>query len=208
MKISGKEKKIKAVIFDWGGVLIDNPAPGLLKYCSQEIGVSRIKLASIFSRLKDPFQKGTLPEKSLWEKIRRDMNVSEETVNCIWGNAFREVYSEKKEVFSLVEALQKSGYVTAILSNTELSAVKFFEEKKYSMFDVKIFSCLEKTIKPEPLIYKITLDRLKLDPAECLFIDDKKINVSAAKKAGMKAILFRNVRQLKKNLRAYSVSWD
>lgn len=208
MKISGKEKKIKAVIFDWGGVLIDNPAPGLLKYCSQEIGVSRIKLASIFSRLKDPFQKGTLPERSLWEKIRRKLGVSEQEIECVWEKAFREVYSEKKEVFSLAEKLQKKGYTTVILSNTELSAVKFFEEKKYSMFDVKIFSCLEKTIKPEPRIYKIALGRLKLEGGECLFIDDRKINVAAAKKEGMRAVLFKNARQLKKSLREHSVSWD
>ncbi|MCK9555177.1 HAD family phosphatase [bacterium] len=206
MKTPGK--KIKAVIFDWGGVLIDNPAPGLLKYCSKKIGVPQIKLAAIFSGLKDSFQKGILPEKSLWEKIRRELNASEKEIECIWEKAFREVYSEKKEVFALAEKLQKKGYVTVILSNTELSAVKFFEEKKYSMFDIKIFSCLEKTIKPESRIYRITMERLKLEGAECLFIDDKKINVSAAEKAGMKAILFRNVRQLKKSLREYAVSWD
>ncbi len=206
MKTSGKT--IKAVIFDWGGVLIDNPAPGLLKYCSKKIGVPQIKLAAIFSGLKNPFQKGVLPEKSLWEKIRRKLNASEEEIECIWEKAFREVYSEKKEVFSLAEKLQKKGYITAVLSNTELSAVKFFEEKKYRMFDVKIFSCLENTIKPESRIYKITMERLKLEGAECLFIDDKKINVSAAKRAGMKAVLFKNADQLKKSLKGYSVSWN
>ncbi|MCK4401063.1 hypothetical protein KAW08_02015 [bacterium] len=33
-------KKIKAIIFDWGGVLIDNPAPDLMAYCAQTLRVS------------------------------------------------------------------------------------------------------------------------------------------------------------------------
>ncbi|MDD5644425.1 MAG: HAD family phosphatase [bacterium] len=206
MKTCGK--KIKAVIFDWGGVLIDDPAPGLLKYCSKKIGAPRAKLAAVFSVFKDPFQKGTLPEKFLWEKIRGELGISEKKIDCVWENAFREVYSEKKEVFFLARKLREKGYLTAILSNTELSSVKFFEEKKYDMFDIKVFSCLENTIKPESRIYEIALEKLKLEAGECVFIDDKKINVDAAGKAGMKTILFKDEHLLKKSLNSHSVFWD
>jgi hypothetical protein len=34
------EMRIEAVLFDWGGVLIENPAPGLMDYCAKALGVS------------------------------------------------------------------------------------------------------------------------------------------------------------------------
>jgi len=33
------ETRIEAVLFDWGGVLIDDPAPGLMNYCAKALGV-------------------------------------------------------------------------------------------------------------------------------------------------------------------------
>jgi FMN phosphatase YigB (HAD superfamily) len=45
--------------------------------------------------------------------------------------------------------------------------------------------------KPDPAIYAIAAERLGLEPAACVFIDDLDRNVEAARAAGMSAVHYR-----------------
>ena len=49
------------------------------------------------------------------------------------------------------------------------------------------------------------LERLKVKANECIYIDDREVNLEPAKKLGMKTILFRNAKQLKKELINYDI---
>lgn len=60
----------------------------------------------------------------------------------------------------------------------------------YRHFDGDVVSCEERTVKPEPRIYEILLDRFALDPAETLFIDDRPENIAAAERHGIRGCLF------------------
>ena len=48
---------IKSVIFDWGGVLIDDPAPGLMQYCADALKVSKEDYIKAHSKFEADFQK-------------------------------------------------------------------------------------------------------------------------------------------------------
>jgi len=63
-----------------------------------------------------------------------------------------------------------------------------------------VVSGTEKLIKPDPLIYKLLLDRNGLKAEECVFIDDKEINVLAAQKLNIFGIRFDNANQLELEL--------
>ena len=78
--------------------------------------------------------------------------------------------------------------------------MEFFFEQGYDMFDVLVFSCKEGYRKPEKEIYEITLSRLKSQPEETLFIDDREENIRGAESLGIQAILFENNEQLKEKL--------
>ncbi|MEA3346713.1 MAG: HAD-IA family hydrolase, partial [Candidatus Auribacterota bacterium] len=151
---------IKAIIFDWGGVLIDNPAPVLIAYCSSYFNIPERELARVFHVYANSFQKGNIPENTLWEKVCSEFSIAKPEMSSLWANAFKKVYSGKKEVFSLASHLRKNGYKIGLLSNTETSAMEFFYEKKYDMFDALVFSCKEGITKPERRIYEIALEKL------------------------------------------------
>ena len=51
--------------------------------------------------------------------------------------------------------------------------------------------------KPEPDIFLLAADKLQCDPSECLVIEDSQAGLTAAKKAGMKSILFGDDKGLK-----------
>jgi FMN phosphatase YigB (HAD superfamily) len=72
-----------------------------------------------------------------------------------------------------------------------LDFIEFLRTKEvYKYFDGEVVSCHEKVVKPDVEIYKILVDRYNLNPAETLFIDDRKCNVAAAIKEGWQGFDF------------------
>lgn len=190
---------IKAIIFDWGGVLVDDPAPGYVKYCAEYLKIPAKELKKAFQKYHSDLQKGLISEEFFWSEVCSKLNIPEPSP-LLWKEAFEVVYSEKSEVFATISSLKKNGYKLAVLSNTEISMVDFFKEQNYQFFDVTVFSCLEGTAKPDKRIYELTLEKLGVQAEETVFIDDKQENISGAEKVGMKTILFGSVPQFKKDL--------
>ncbi|WP_372611775.1 HAD family hydrolase [Aquicoccus sp.] len=58
------------------------------------------------------------------------------------------------------------------------------------LFEDVVVSGMEKTVKPEPHIYTILCDRNGLEPADCLFIDDRAENVAGARAVGWDGVQF------------------
>lgn len=198
-------EKIESVIFDWGGVLIDDPRPGILRYCAEAFGVPLEDYTPVHDSFLDEFHKGKISEETFWLQITGKLGKSMPPTRSQWYEAFRSAYVPKQEMFHLASSLRDKGYKTAILSNTELPAVRFFHEQGYNMFDLLVFSCVEKVMKPERRIYEITLERLGLKAEQAVFIDDRQDFIAGAKQAGLNAILFEGIDQLKRELTELAV---
>ena len=91
----------------------------------------------------------------------------------------------------LVGDLKAAGYRLYVLSNMSREFIAFLRRfPVYRLFDGEVVSCEEGTVKPEPRIYEILLERYGLDPAETLFIDDRAANIAAAEGLGIAGYLF------------------
>ena len=192
--------KIESIIFDWGGVLIDDPRPGLLRYCSEAFGVPLEDYTPVHDSFLDEFHKGKISEERFWRQITGKLGKSMPPAQSQWYEAFRSAYVPKQEMFRLASSLHDKGYKTALLSNTELPAVDFFHERGYDMFDVLVFSCVEGVMKPERRIYEITLERLDSRARQAVFIDDRQDYIQGAEDAGLNTILFQSIDQVKGEL--------
>ena len=181
---------ITSVIFDWGGVLIEDPAPGLMRYCAQTLNVPKEEYQKAHQKFSSDFQKNLIREDTFWDRICRELKVPKPAVPSLWTDAFKAAYVPREEMFALAASLQKSGYKTAVLSNTEVPAMQYFYQLQYDMFDVLVFSCAEGTIKPERKIFDITGQKLGCSPEQSVFIDDNPEFIDAAKNAGLHVILF------------------
>ena len=85
------------------------------------------------------------------------------------------------------------GYKLYVLSNMSREFIDFLRKMPvYRCFDGEVISCEEQVVKPEPEIYRRLLDRYSLDPAETLFIDDRPVNLEAARTFGISTFLFRH----------------
>ena len=201
-------ERIESVIFDWGGVLIDDPAPGLMRYCAQALAVSKEDYIKAHSKFAEDFEKNLINEDTFWERICGELGVSKPKVSSLWADAFKAIYVPKEDMFTVAARLRKNGYKTALLSNTEAAAMQYFYQLQYDIFDVLVFSCAEGTRKPEKKIYELTIQRLGSQPGQSVFIDDKPEYINGAKEAGLNTILFRNVGQIKNELAGLFINTD
>jgi putative hydrolase of the HAD superfamily len=191
---------IESVIFDWGGVLIDDPVPGLMRYCSEALAVPKEDYIKAHSKFAGDFEKGLIEEDIFWERMCSELGVSRPKITSLWADAFKAAYVPREDMFSLAGELRENGYKTAFLSNTEKPAMQFFHRFGYDMFDVLVFSCAEGTRKPERRIYELTVQRLGSRPGQSVFIDDKPEYIYGAKQAGLNTILFESISQVKNEL--------
>ena len=191
---------IESVIFDWGGVLIEDPAPGLVKYCSEALDVSEEDYIKVYDRFGVDFQRGIISENEFWSSMCGELGVSSPKAASLWADAFKAAYVPRKEMFALAAVLREKSYKTALLSDTEKPAMEYFHQLDYDMFDVKVFSCAEGMVKPEREIYELTVQRLGTKAGTSIFIDDKTKHISGAQQVGLNTILFESVGQVKSEL--------
>lgn len=204
MTIAVERPSIKAIVFDWGGVLCEDPAPGFLKQLAVRFQCSKEDLAPYLSASMDDFQRGIVSEESfltnLAEKLNRPV-----TTKPFWKEALRTVYREQPAVHQMIRSLRAQGYAIGLITNTEIPAREFHLECGYDFFDARIFSCEEGLVKPERGIYDLMAKRLRIAINELLLVDDKKENVEGAKAAGAFGILYKNPSQLATELECHGI---
>lgn len=189
-------KELKAIAFDWGGVIVDDPSKDLQKYCAKYLQCENMDLACeiIWNSMSD-FQERKITEWSIWEKVCEEAqgNLKAIPEESLWAKAVRDVLTFKEEILKHIKMLRSLGYKTAFLSNTEPEAAKYFHELHMDkLFDVSILSCEVKLAKPDSKIYNKLCNDLNLHPNEVLLIDDRIENIEGAINFGLNAYLFTN----------------
>jgi putative hydrolase of the HAD superfamily len=113
----------------------------------------------------------------------------------IWAHA-------NPDMLHWVNQLHAAGIKTALLSNMPWDLVKYVRANFHWMenFTFKTFSAEVRLIKPDPAIYERTLRGLGVPAVEALFLDDREVNVEAARALGIRSIQFQSTAQLKKEL--------
>ena len=121
---------------------------------------------------------------------------------------FKEIYFEalqpNPEMIGMMRELKGEGYRMAMLTNN----VREWEPLWRSMlpvdeiFETVVDSGFVGCRKPESKIYAITLERVAMPAEACLFVDDVEVNCEGARRAGMRAVHFRDNEQAIAEIRA------
>lgn len=97
----------------------------------------------------------------------------------------------EEDMFELVGRARSRGYKTALLSNSW--GMRFYPlERINDLFDVVVISGEVGLRKPDPAIFKLTVDKLSLEPEDCVFVDDHPGHLKAAQQAGMTTVLHKS----------------
>ncbi|MEQ9825187.1 MAG: HAD family phosphatase [Puniceicoccaceae bacterium] len=196
---------VQTVLFDWGGVIIENPVEGILNHVRQHI--PGIAPDAFEGNAMVAFQKGELEELEFWHRAGAPTSMSLESFGgSLWRQAFEHSYEERPEVLHIAQILQQNGIRTAVLSNTEKPSVAMLMDRGYTCFDTYCFSCDWGMVKPEHRIYERCLQTLKVDEASSvLFIDDKSENIAAAQALGIRGHVMTTIAGLNGCLRGHEL---
>ena len=190
--------RIEAVIFDFGGVFIPSPFP-YFETIGLEMGagpgqITEIVFGSLYEDGDHPYhrlERGEIPLQQARDEIisrGREMYNLEVDIFQLFGRMSAGVHLE---LVDRVRGLKREGYPTAMITNnireytTEWRAPMPVEE----LFDLVVDSSEVGMRKPNPAIFRLTLDRLGgLPPGRTVFLDDTEGNVNAARSLGMRAV--------------------
>jgi putative hydrolase of the HAD superfamily len=89
---------------------------------------------------------------------------------------------------ALLEALSEAGAALALLSNAPSVFGEWVRAQDWARhFRVTLFSGDVRCVKPDAKIFRLLLDELGAEPADCLFFDDRESNVDGARAVGLRA---------------------
>jgi HAD superfamily hydrolase (TIGR01549 family) len=189
--------KIKAVIFDFGGVLVgmvdDRPRLKL----AEKLGVPLSHLDDLvfYSKSAQKASKGEIKVGQHWQAVGEVLGIQPEDM----PDFLEQYWSADNVNWELLDYIRNlhPRFKVGLLSNAwdDLRETMHTRWNIDGLFDEMIISAEVGFVKPDPRVFQLALDRLGVQPSEAIFIDDILVNVEAARQLGMPAIQFVDTHQ-------------
>lgn len=189
-------RKIKAVIFDMDGVLVD-AAPWHYEAFNRSLNIFGYNIGEE----EHNFFYNGLPTKVKLEKLHKDKNfplLLSDTVSELKQIYTMEIiYSRCKPKFHTSYALshlKKQGYHLVVASNSIRETVKVMMDKSHlsEYLDFILSNQDVEKPKPYPDIYLKAFEYLELSPQECIIVEDSESGIKAAKASGAHVLVVNN----------------
>ena len=200
---------VEAVVFDFGGVLIDwNP-----RYLYRNIFKDKEEMEYFLNHVCTPQWNAAMDKGKPFKQ-----SVDELTAKYPQYADQIKMYDERweemcgSEIGGSVDLLKRIASHYPVYGLTNWSAEKFaITEPKHDFFKLFrgiVVSGVEKESKPDPELFEILIRRYGLNPEETIFTDDSLPNIETAKRLGFQAIHFESPEKLKEELLARGVVLD
>jgi len=111
---------------------------------------------------------------------------------------------------ALIARVAETRNVLLATLNNESRELNLYRIGKFGLrnyFSVFFSSCYLGVAKPHAEIYRLALDLSQRHPEECVFIDDRSLNLECARRLGLHTIQFLNVEQLESDLRTLGLEF-
>ena len=186
--------KIKNIIFDLGGVILDIDETIVYKEL-EKMGIKTSELAHSkeFIEIMSKFDTGIYTAPTFRKRMKALLGLekmTDEKFDSIWNAMLLDIPRERVEAIEQV----KKHYKIFLMSNTNVIhydlyvrdlQLRFGYNEFDELFDKSYFSFAEHLEKPDPRFFELILDHEGLLPEETLFIDDTEKNINIAKSLGI-----------------------
>ncbi len=185
---------IKAVVFDFGGVLMRTGDPAGRRAWEARLGLPAGELERIVHG-NDAWiaaQHGRMTPDAYWSWVATRLNLSDADLPALQYDYFRDDRLDP-DLVALIRELRESGYKVGLLSNDAppLADKLRRELAIYDLFDAVIISAFIGVMKPDPAAYQAIADALQVPVNTCVFVDDNAANIEGAQRVGMQTIHYR-----------------
>ena len=198
----------KAIIFDWGNVILDFSYDLTLKKWAEltSFDFNFFRTHFKFDQKLVEYEKGEISSQEYFNYVTKLLDISWdfESFEIGWNSIYKSINSL---IVNLLNRL-KQKYKLYLLTNTNELHANFWK-KKYSnilnSFDDVFCSYELHSHKPEPKIYNDVLKKIDIDPKYVLFVDDNKENVLGAKQVGIDGIVAISAEQIINEMEELSI---
>lgn len=189
MKQEIDKNKIKAVIFDFDGVLVNSKRAIFKTYreACKEMGIKFYSSLAEFSKNIDGNYEHFYVRLGIPKKYFKKMSLA-------YKKHYRK-FEKEVSLFSGVEnvlkKLKSHGFKVGIVSNTHDYIIKYFLKKfriaKY--IDVVVGGNKIDRLKPDPAEINVAMKKMKVKPEETIFIGDMEVDMIAGRRAKVKNLI-------------------
>jgi putative hydrolase of the HAD superfamily len=188
---------IEAVIFDFGGVLTSSPFEAFTRFETERgLPIDIIRRTNAANHLENAWAK--------FERAEVDIDTFDRlfaTESLALGAEVRgrdvlpllqgDLRPEMVEALKRIKAQLKTGCITNNLPANAIGSMtgrSLYVAEVMVLFDHVIESAKIGLRKPDPRIYQLMVETLKVDPKNCVYLDDLGVNLKPAREMGMTTI--------------------
>jgi putative hydrolase of the HAD superfamily len=199
--------EIKTLFWDIGGVILTNGwGRGSRKEAANVFGLDWEEFQDRHDLSFPAFDSGQI---SLNEYLDRTLFYRPRSFTREDFTAF--MFAQSKEypdTRAILDKLAGAGkYFIAAINNEPLELNRY----RIAAFDLRrnflVFfsSCYVRSRKPEEMIFRVALEVTQHPPEQCLFIDDRPLNLESPRRLGMNTIHYQGAEQLRSELGKYGL---
>jgi epoxide hydrolase-like predicted phosphatase len=184
---------VKGLLVDYGGVLTTNVWESFSVFCRAE-GLEPDQVRGLFRddpsalRLLRRLETGELTEEQFSEQFGPLLGIHDH--DGLIDRLFAGMKPDEPMIDSLRHA-RSAGIRTGLISNS-WGKGRYDRGSFAELFDGVVISGEVGLHKPQPEIFQLGAERIGLEPADCVFVDDLRENCAGAEAVGMTAVLHRD----------------
>ncbi|MET0133634.1 MAG: HAD family phosphatase [Kibdelosporangium sp.] len=193
------------IVFDYGEVI--SRRTQALPDLAAVLGADPIEFEAAYWSSRDGYDRGST-DLEYWSAVGRQLGstVDEKTADRLTGidtNGWLEI---EQSTMDLLADLRSRDTRLALLSNAPASFGRLVEKMEWSsLFDHMLFSGDLGVAKPDAEIWAALLQRLDAQPGDCVFFDDRQINIDGAVAYGLTGRLWSTAEDARTHLTALRV---
>ncbi len=195
---------IKAVIFDFGGVLAEEGFKEGLESIGEQNGLATEDFFKTAEELiyKTGYVTGKVKESIYWNALRNMTGIIGSDKE--FRKEIMKRFLLRTKLLKFVEKLKTSGFITAILSDQ----TNWLEEMNqrtpfYHHFDYVFNSYTLHKGKKDPSVFGDVCSVMGFSPEEVIFIDDNSENIERARSKGLNTIHFQDMKNFEEEIQKY-----
>lgn len=192
-------------LFDLYGVLIRDHGSAQFERVARAVGEpeKNERLHELYEQLRPDLDAGRVSELNYWNQIALRVGLTDLDAQEVITADYRGLHEGDAAAIEFLLGLKAAGHRVGVLSNAPPGLAKLVREHHsgwLEQLDAVLFSCEIGAAKPEPMAFHLAVQALGVEAGEIIFIDDRPVNVAAARAEGLRAIHYTTLDDLKEQL--------
>jgi len=200
---------IKAIVFDYGGVICFEPPPEAWTRIADVCGLSAETISELNRKFRGEWDNGSNNGIEYYRRILSTINFfpEDEILKKLAQTDMDGWKNINQDTVQLMKDIKAAGLGLGILSNMPHDFLAWVRQniRVLDEVDKAVFSCECGTLKPQAEIYEILKNRLGFEFKEIVFFDDIADNILKARELGIQGFIWEGADAARETLKGFGL---